>query len=87
MAGATALLLAASGLRAKEPPAPPLPVRISYRAHAGCPNAEEFRSAVARRAPELADAQLGEPARDFSADVTERADGRIQGRELLTSHG
>jgi len=26
------------------------------------------------------DAQSGEPAREFSADVTERADGRVQGR-------
>ena len=69
---ATALLVASSRLHAEPPAVPPLPVRITYRADAECPSAEEFRGAVARRAPELADAQHGEPAREFSADVTER---------------
>src|SRR5262245_5910357 len=78
--GATALLFAAARLHAEQAPAPPLPVRIAYRAGAGCPSDDEFRAAVARRAPELADAQQGEPAREFSADVTERPDGSIQGK-------
>lgn len=77
---ATAVLVSTARLRAEPPSGPPLPVRITYHADAECPTAEDFRNAVARRAPELADAEHGEPAREFSADVSERPDGRFQGK-------
>jgi hypothetical protein len=70
---AASVLSASPGARAEKSPVEP--IRIEYRAEAGCPSADEFNAQVFRRTTSARLATSGELARTFIVTIERRGNG------------